>query len=106
VARVALDAIEAARMNGDHRSLHVDEIVLAQSALPFAAVFTCPRHARADLATSVPYPVRTCNVMTYLQLAELFGLLRLRCFSGEMRCSTELVQSFRTAASTCAASPA
>jgi hypothetical protein len=35
MARVALHAIQPARVNGYDRSLHVYEIVLAQSALPF-----------------------------------------------------------------------
>jgi hypothetical protein len=35
VAGVALHAIQAARVHGDHRSLHVNQIVLAQSANPF-----------------------------------------------------------------------
>ena len=40
MARIALHAIQTARMNGHDRSLHVYEIVLAQSALPFARVAT------------------------------------------------------------------
>ena len=35
VAGVALHSVETARVNGHHRSLHVDQIVLAQIARPF-----------------------------------------------------------------------
>jgi hypothetical protein len=35
VSGIALHPIETARMNGDNRSLHIYEIVLAQSAHPF-----------------------------------------------------------------------
>jgi hypothetical protein len=38
MARIALNAIQTAGMNGHDRSLHIYEIVLAQSALPFARV--------------------------------------------------------------------
>ena len=37
MAGIALDAVQPAAMNRDDSSLHVDEIVLAQSALPFNA---------------------------------------------------------------------
>src|SRR5687767_5899610 len=35
VASVALHSVETTRVNGHHRSLHVDQIVLAQIARPF-----------------------------------------------------------------------
>ena len=67
MAGVALNSIQAARMNGHDRSLHVDKIVLAQSALPFNAR---PALRAPGLATSVPHLVSTCNVMAYMNLAE------------------------------------
>jgi hypothetical protein len=53
MARVALHAIQPARVNGYDRSLHVDEIVLAQSALPFARSLSA---TTARLADSIFYP--------------------------------------------------
>jgi hypothetical protein len=35
MTRVTLDAVEAARMNGDDGPLHVDQIVFAQQFIPF-----------------------------------------------------------------------
>ena len=80
MARVALHAIQPAGVNGHDRSLHIYEIVLAQSALPFARLLSattlrladsifCP-HLKAGLAMSVPYPVNTCNVMAHMNLPD------------------------------------
>ena len=46
---IALHAIQAARVDGHHRSLHVDQIVFAQSAHPFES-----------LVRGVPGPSNEC----------------------------------------------
>jgi hypothetical protein len=92
MARIALHAIQTARMNGHDRSLHIYEIVLAQSALPFArgAVgdsrlrrlarqHLLPARSAGDLATSVPYLVDTCNVMADRNL-RIPSSGKIKCF--------------------------
>jgi hypothetical protein len=128
MSRIALHAIQPPGMNGDNRSLHIYQIVLAQSAHPFArrrsrsvklrlAAVSSARARRlppalgvfqlrsARLATSVPYLLSTCNLMTYMNLPE-FTAITVASASRRKPRSGGLGQSFRTACSTCAASPA
>ena len=103
---VALDAVQPARMNGHNRSLHIDQIVLAQSAHPFSrgvptsrlSDVRLPRSCavfRALRAISNECAIAGENVqrLAYLHLAEFTALrdrVSFACRSADLRTGSEV----------------
>jgi hypothetical protein len=54
VSRVALHPVKAARMNGHHGALHVDQIVFTQYLVLFAAAALRSAKVASGIAISVP----------------------------------------------------